>query len=151
MHNRTRRTEAYLLKNDCVGTSFPKGGIAWWLHARHTDDEGGKPGDARSREIEVSKVAIDCEHPAHLGEHRGIAFHVALNSDGEAVFMMKLGGTYDHRRGEIGEDAYVLALRREPINNIGGEPPERIDCEIETVRHLERNLVFVNQIDTAHP
>ena len=65
--------------------------------------------------------------------------------------MMKLRGAYNHRRGEIGEDAYVLTLWCEPIDNIGGEPPEHTYREIEAVWHLERNFVLVKQLTPPIP
>jgi len=65
--------------------------------------------------------------------------------------MIKLRGAYDHRRGETREDAYVLTLQREPIDNVGREPPEYTHREIESVRYLERNFVIVNQVTPSLP
>ena len=76
-------------------------------------------------------------------------FTIALNGDGEAIFIMQLHGAYDDRRGETREGAYVLTLRREPIYNIGREPPEHTYREIEAVWHPDKNFVFVIQLTPA--
>ena len=103
----------------------------------------------RSRKIKIDEIAVDCEHPAYQIERCGIVFWITLNGDGEAVFMMKLSGAYDDRRGKTGERAYVVSLWRKSIDNIGGEPPEHAHREIEAVRHFERNLMFVEQLTPA--
>jgi hypothetical protein len=103
----------------------------------------------RSRKVEFSEIAIDCQHPANQCKCPGVVFRIPLNGDGQELSMLGLHSPSYNRRGETGERSYELTVWRESIDYVGGESPEHTDREIQTVWHLEVHFVFVNQLPPA--
>ena len=132
--------EADLLKNDRIGAGFPDGWVAWRPHASHTRYQRIQPLNLGRRAVERSEVHLYAEHPPHQREQPRMVAPVALELDSEPS-RIRLAYPYDRELGRLFEQADICSIWAEHIHQVGRQPAEDIDGEVEAVRRSDRDGV----------
>lgn len=107
-------------------------------HAPHTDYERMQPLNVRRRAVEPGEVDLHAEHPPHEREQPRMLTPVTLNLDGERS-RIRLAYAYDRELGHVPKQADICSIWTEHIHQVGRQPAQDIDGEVEAVRRSDRD------------
>ena len=99
-----------------------------------------QPLNVRRRAVEPGEVDLHAEHPPHKREQPRMLSPATLNLDGERSWI-RLAYAYDRELGHVPEQPDICSLWTEHIDQIGRQPTQDIDGEVEAVRRSDRNGV----------